>query len=76
MMVRGNLPAATRHGSAHGWRFGKAFHVSPFLPLDREYAWRLQPPGDARGASVRPPPGAPLQDEHQRPPDAFAREFG
>ena len=36
---------AERHGSALGWTFAKAFHVSPFLPMQREYAWRLQPPG-------------------------------
>lgn len=43
------LPAATaeRHGSALGWEFDKAFHVSPFLPMQRRYAWRFQPPGTA-----------------------------
>lgn len=40
------VPGAERHGSALGWRFGKQFHVSPFLPLARDYAWRLQPPGE------------------------------
>ena len=24
----------------------KALHVSPFLPMDHEYAWRLTEPGD------------------------------
>jgi DUF1365 family protein len=38
--------AAERHGSALGWSFDKAFHVSPFLPMQRGYRWRLQPPGD------------------------------
>jgi uncharacterized protein len=43
------LPAAAaeRHGSALGWRFDKAFHVSPFLPMARQYEWRLQAPGEA-----------------------------
>jgi uncharacterized protein len=27
------------------FRFGKAFHVSPFLPMDLGYDWRLPPPG-------------------------------
>ena len=27
-------------------RFDKAFHVSPFLPLDRRYAWSFTPPGE------------------------------
>lgn len=42
------LDAATaqRHGSALGWGFPKQFHVSPFLPMQRDYAWRLQPPGE------------------------------
>jgi DUF1365 family protein len=41
------LPAddAQRHGSALGWEFPKAFHVSPFLPMQRDYRWRFQPPG-------------------------------
>lgn len=39
--------AAERHGSALGWRFDKDFHVSPFLPMQRQYRWRLQPPGEA-----------------------------
>jgi len=38
--------AAERHGSALGWSFDKAFHVSPFLPMQRDYRWRLQAPGD------------------------------
>ena len=38
--------AAERHGSALGWRVAKAFHVSPFLPMQRDYAWRLQAPAD------------------------------
>ena len=41
------LPLATaqRRAGANAWAFRKAFHVSPFLPLDRDYAWRLTPPG-------------------------------
>lgn len=27
-------------------RFAKGFHVSPFLPMDLEYRWRLTAPGD------------------------------
>lgn len=36
---------AERHGSALGWSFPKAFHVSPFMAMQRGYRWRLQPPG-------------------------------
>jgi uncharacterized protein len=39
--------AAERRGSALGWNFAKAFHVSPFLPMQRSYRWRLQPPGES-----------------------------
>lgn len=27
------------------WRFDKRFHVSPFMPMERAYAWRFTPPG-------------------------------
>jgi DUF1365 family protein len=37
---------AERHGDAFHWRFDKRFHVSPFLPMAREYHWALTPPGD------------------------------
>ena len=42
------LPVATagRHGHALAWSFGKAFHVSPFLPMQRGYAWRFTAPGE------------------------------
>jgi DUF1365 family protein len=35
-------PAA--HG-VHRFGFGKAFHVSPFLPMDMDYEWRFAVPG-------------------------------
>jgi uncharacterized protein len=38
---------ADRHGRAMRWNFGKRFHVSPFLPMDRDYAWRFVAPNDA-----------------------------
>lgn len=39
------VAAAERRGCAYAWTFAKAFHVSPFLPLQREYAWRFTAPG-------------------------------
>lgn len=36
--------AARRHGDTWEWRFPKAFHVSPFLPIGREYLWRFTQP--------------------------------
>ena len=43
------LPAsgARRHARAYAWAFPKAFHVSPFLPLQRDYAWRFTVPDEA-----------------------------
>ncbi len=36
---------AQTHGRALRWRFGKRFHVSPFMSMDCEYTWTLTPPG-------------------------------
>ena len=36
-----------RHGRALRWDFHKRFHVSPFLPMDRDYAWRFTPPDES-----------------------------
>lgn len=38
---------AVRHGAALHWDFDKAFHVSPFMPMQRQYRWAFQPPGDS-----------------------------
>ncbi|RDZ29668.1 DUF1365 domain-containing protein [Lysobacter silvisoli] len=42
------LPVGTAQarGRALRWRFDKTFHVSPFLPMDRRYAWSFTAPGD------------------------------
>ena len=42
------LPVAQAqvHGRALRWDFRKAFHVSPFLPMQRGYAWRLTAPAE------------------------------
>ena len=42
------LPAgqAERKGRALHFGFDKAFHVSPFLPMDRRYHWVFTPPGE------------------------------
>jgi DUF1365 family protein len=44
-----NTPWNERHayvldarGGARRWRFAKRFHVSPFLPMELEYDWRLR----------------------------------
>lgn len=38
---------ARQHGRALHWDFAKAFHVSPFLPMQRDYAWRFTVPDEA-----------------------------
>jgi DUF1365 family protein len=38
--------AGTPEGPNRRWRFGKDFHVSPFLPMDMDYDWRLSEPGE------------------------------
>ncbi|HVF34232.1 MAG TPA: DUF1365 domain-containing protein [Candidatus Saccharimonadia bacterium] len=38
---------AESHGIAREWRFDKRFHVSPFMPMEREYRWRFTTPGEA-----------------------------
>ena len=37
---------ATAQGRALAWSFGKVFHVSPFMAMDRRYEWRFTLPGD------------------------------
>ena len=37
---------AQRRGGHWRWDFDKAFHVSPFLPLERAYQWRFSAPGE------------------------------
>jgi len=41
------LPArdSASRGKTLRFRFGKTFHVSPFMPMDLEYDWRFTPPG-------------------------------
>lgn len=42
------LPASASEGrgGALRFRFGKAFHVSPFMPMRLDYDWRFATPGD------------------------------
>ncbi|MDF3981674.1 DUF1365 domain-containing protein [Luteibacter sp. PPL201] len=37
---------AARHGRAMAWHFDKAFHVSPFMAMERAYDWRFTAPAD------------------------------
>jgi len=38
---------AQDHGGVLHWDFDKAFHVSPFMPMQRRYRWVLQPPAES-----------------------------
>lgn len=38
------VETAQRQGRALRWSFAKTFHVSPFMPMDREYGWHFTPP--------------------------------
>ncbi len=40
-------------GARKRYRFGKAFHVSPFLPMALDYDWRFTTPGDALAVHMR-----------------------
>jgi len=39
--VEGSTPGSLR------WQFGKAFHVSPFMPMELDYDWRFTLPGES-----------------------------
>jgi DUF1365 family protein len=39
------IDTAQVQGQALQWNFPKEFHVSPFMPMAREYAWRFTNPG-------------------------------
>lgn len=41
-----SIADAQQHGRAWSWDFAKAFHVSPFLPIQRDYHWRFTAPGE------------------------------
>ncbi len=41
-------PGATRR-----FAFGKAFHISPFMPMDQRYDWRLSEPGERVAVHMR-----------------------
>jgi len=43
---------AARRGDALRLRNAKALHVSPFLGMDFDYAWRIRPPGAKLAVSV------------------------
>lgn len=43
------------------WQFDKAFHVSPFLPMDMRYDWRFSEPGETLGVHMENWMGDPAE---------------
>ncbi len=43
---------AQPRGPALQWSFDKAFHVSPFIPMDRTYQWQLSKPDRTLGVRM------------------------
>lgn len=41
------INTATSKAKTWHWDFIKSFHVSPFLPMDRNYHWAFEVPGDS-----------------------------
>lgn len=41
-----DVAAAQARGRSWHWDFDKVFHVSPFLPMDRQYHWSMTTPGE------------------------------
>jgi len=41
------INTATSKAKTWHWDFIKSFHVSPFLPMDRNYHWSFEVPGDS-----------------------------
>lgn len=41
-----DVAAGQAQGRSWHWDFEKVFHVSPFLPMDRQYHWSMTTPGD------------------------------
>ena len=42
-----DVPRAPRDGNVSTFEFQKAFHVSPFLPMNLQYRWRFTEPAEA-----------------------------
>ncbi len=40
-------------GNSMRFRFGKSFHVSPFMPMDLDYDWRFSRPGERLAVHMR-----------------------
>jgi len=47
------LDCRRRHGEVHRFELDKAFHVSPFMPMDHRYHWRFSTPGERLHVAMR-----------------------
>jgi DUF1365 family protein len=50
--------SAARGDGLFGWKFDKAFHVSPFMAMDRHYDWRFNTPAEELRVHMRVTDGA------------------
>lgn len=41
-----DVAQAAQHGRGLHWEFGKRFHVSPFIGMERDYHWAFTAPGE------------------------------
>jgi DUF1365 family protein len=44
--------SGTRTDDGLRFRFGKQFHVSPFMPMEQDYDWTFTDPGDSLGVRM------------------------
>jgi len=43
-----SISRSQHHNNQHWqWEFDKAFHVSPFMPMEMDYRWRFSAPGES-----------------------------
>ncbi len=47
------LDCRSSTGDVHRFSFDKAFHISPFMPMDHRYRWRLTTPAKSLRVSMR-----------------------
>lgn len=53
-------------GEVHRWEFEKQFHVSPFMAMTHQYAWRFSVPGEALRVHMDVSPSEPSANRSER----------
>lgn len=65
-----DVSSARTRGDVHTWRFDKQFHVSPFMAMAHQYAWRFGVPGETLRVHMDVSPEAGSTDPCKRQFDA------